>query len=51
MPLCPSCKKGTMAPFMGLQFGTFLCKRCGVVSAIVLEKETLKKHGRESKRL
>ena len=51
MPLCPFCKKETMAPFMGLQFGTFLCKRCGVMSAIVLEKETLKNRRRESKRL
>jgi ribosomal protein S27AE len=39
MPRCPVCKdKNSMAPYMGLQFGKWVCKKCGYVGVIVLEE-------------
>lgn len=43
MPLCPICKKDAMTPYMGLQFGKYICKNCGYVGVLVLEKEENKK--------
>jgi transposase-like protein len=40
---CPTCKeKNSMTPYMGLQFGKYICKKCEYIGAIVLEEEDKK---------
>jgi len=39
MKICPICKSNEITDYMGAQFGKYLCKRCGYVGSLVLEKE------------
>jgi len=42
MNICPVCKsKNSMTPYTGI-FGKYLCKKCGYIGAIVLEKNNKK---------
>ncbi|MBI4439636.1 hypothetical protein HY638_01580 [Candidatus Woesearchaeota archaeon] len=37
--ICPECRsKGSMTPYMGV-FGKYLCKKCGYIGSIFLEKK------------
>ena len=39
MPSCPICKaKNSMTPYMGLQFGKYICKKCSYVGSLVIEE-------------
>ena len=36
---CPNCKSSNITPYVGGQFGTYDCKKCGYVGAILIEEE------------
>ena len=36
---CPSCKKDAVTPYMGGQFGKYICKNCGYIGALVIEED------------
>ena len=34
---CPSCKSTDVTPYMGFQFGKYLCKQCGYIGNLIIE--------------
>jgi ubiquinone/menaquinone biosynthesis C-methylase UbiE len=50
--LCPACKElNSMTPYMGLEFGKFVCKRCGFVGMKFEQDDEMKKDSEKDKEI
>jgi hypothetical protein len=39
MKICPKCKSADITLYMGGKFGKYLCKKCGYIGPIIIEKQ------------
>lgn len=47
---CPVCKSEDITTYMGGQFGTYICKKCGYIGPLVIETNNQTKPKEKSKR-
>jgi len=40
--ICPSCKSFDITFYMGGKFGKYICKKCGYVGPLIIEKKIKK---------